>query len=163
MSKFTDAQFIQFVKESLSYAEVLRKMGLKEAGGNYSTIKNRIKKLNLNTDHMTGAAWNQGDRYKPVKEAQDLKEILVQNSHYTNISKLRQRILKEGLKEHKCEYCNNTEWLGNPIALELHHINGIKNDLRIENLQMLCPNCHAYTDNYRGKGIQPKKNGPVAK
>lgn len=56
MSKFTDAQFIQFVKESLSYAEVLRKMGLKEAGGNYSTIKNRIKKLNLNTDHMTGAA-----------------------------------------------------------------------------------------------------------
>lgn len=40
-----------------------------------------------------------------------------------------------------------------PIALELHHINGIKDDLRIENLQILCPNCHAFTDNYRGKNI----------
>ena len=43
--------------------------------------------------------------------------------------------------------------MGKPIALELHHINGIKNDLRIENLLILCPNCHALTDNYRGKNI----------
>lgn len=42
--------------------------------------------------------------------------------------------------------------MGFPIALELHHVNGIKDDLRIENLQILCPNCHAFTDNYRGKG-----------
>ena len=52
-----------------------------------------------------------------------------------------------------CKCCNKTEWLGKPIKLELHHVNGIKNDLRIENLQILCPNCHAYTDNYRGKNI----------
>lgn len=43
--------------------------------------------------------------------------------------------------------------MGKPIALELHHVNGIKDDLRIENLQILCPNCHAFTDNYRGKNI----------
>lgn len=43
--------------------------------------------------------------------------------------------------------------MGKPIALELHHINGVKDDLRIENLQILCPNCHAFTDNYRGKNI----------
>ena len=60
-------------------------------------------------------------------------------------------MLKEGLKEHKCEICKQTEWLGKPIPLELHHINNVKNDLRIENLQILCPNCHAQTDNYRGK------------
>lgn len=44
--------------------------------------------------------------------------------------------------------------MGQPIALELHHVNGIKDDLRIENLQILCPNCHAFTDNYRGKNIK---------
>ena len=47
-----------------------------------------------------------------------------------------------------------TEWQGKPIALELHHINGQKDDLRIENLQILCPNCHAFTDNYRGRSIK---------
>lgn len=44
-------------------------------------------------------------------------------------------------------------WMGEPIALELHHVNGVKDDLRIENLQILCPNCHAFTDNYRGRNI----------
>ena len=60
---------------------------------------------------------------------------------------------KENIKEYKCECCGNTEWNKKPIALELHHVNGIKNDLRLENLQILCPNCHAFTDNYRGKNI----------
>lgn len=83
-----------------------------------------------------------------------MQEILVENSTFTNTNHLRERLLKEGIKEHKCECCKRTEWMNHPIALELHHINGIKNDLRIENLQILCPNCHAFTDNYRGKNIK---------
>ena len=54
------------------------------------------------------------------------------------------------MKEKKCECCGNTEWLGKPIPLELHHINGINSDNRIENLEILCPNCHSFTENYRG-------------
>ena len=73
----------------------------------------------------------------------------VQNSTYH----LKERLLKEGVKECKCECCGNTKWMGEPIALELHHVNGVKDDLRIENLQILCPNCHAFTDNYRGRNI----------
>ena len=100
---------------------------------------------------MTGSAWNQGAKYKQINPAQNLSKILVQNSTWTNTYHLKNRLFKEGIKEQKCECCGLTEWQGMPIALELHHVNGIKNDLRIENLQILCPNCHALTDNYRGK------------
>lgn len=151
--KWTDEQLISAVKESLSYAEVIRKLGLKPAGGNYESIKRKIKEFNLDTTHMTGSAWNQGKKFRPIMVAKPLNDILVENSTWTSTDKLRQRLLKEGIKEHKCECCGNIEWFGKPIPLELHHINGIKDDLRIENLQILCPNCHAFTDNYRGKNI----------
>lgn len=127
---------------------------MKPAGSNYETVKRKITELNLDASHMTGSAWNQGDRYRQIKPAQDIQEILVEHSHYVNTNHLRERLLKEGIKEHKCECCGRTEWMGKPISLELHHVNGIKDDLRIENLQILCPNCHAFTDNYRGKNIK---------
>lgn len=153
--KWTDDQFISAVKTSKSYAEVIQKLGLKVAGSNYDTVKRKIKELNLDTSHMTGQGWNIGLKFIP-KKAQPLSEILVTDSTFVSTYKLKQRLLKEGLKEQKCEICKQTEWLGKPIPLELHHINGIKDDLRIENLQVLCPNCHAQTDNYRGKVLKAK-------
>lgn len=84
--------------------------------------------------------------------ARPLSKILVENSNYQSY-KLGKRLLREKLKEYKCELCGNIEWLGKPIPLELHHINGINTDNRLENLQLLCPNCHALTDNYRGKNV----------
>lgn len=151
--KWDNSTFIQAVNTSLSYAEVIRKLGLKVAGSNYDTVKRKISELNLDISHMTGKVWNQGERYRPVKRAKPLKEVLVKHSTWVNTNNLRKRLLNEGLKERKCECCGNTKWMGESIVLELHHINGIKDDLRIENLQILCPNCHAFTDNYRGKNI----------
>lgn len=151
--KWTDEQFIEAVKTSPSYAEVMKKIGLKPAGSNYDTVKRKISELGLDTSHMTGKVWNQGERYRPVKEAKPLEEILVEHSSYISTYYLKERLLKEGVKECKCECCGNTKWMGEPIALELHHVNGVKDDLRIENLQILCPNCHAFTDNYRGRNI----------
>ena len=66
-----------------------------------------------------------------------MEEILVENSPHRNTNKLKKRLFKSGLKEQKCEICGYTE------NLELHHINGNPTDNRIENLQILCPNCHA--------------------
>lgn len=151
---YTDEQLKKAVENNLSIAGVLKELGIVAAGGNYKTINNKIKKLNIDTSHFTGAAWNQGDRYKPIKEAQPLKNILVENSTFKSTCHLKLRLFKEGLKLKKCECCNNTEWQGQPIALELHHINGVSDDLRLENLQILCPNCHAFTDNYRGKVLK---------
>ena len=151
--KWTDKQFTEAVETSLSYSEVIRKLGLKPAGSNYETVTRKVSELNLDTSHMTRQAWNQGDRYRPIRSAQPLKDILIKHSSFRSTYHLKNRLLKEQLKEHRCEYCRNSKWMDKPIPLELHHVNGIKNDLRIENLQLLCPNCHALTDSYRGKNI----------
>ena len=74
---------------------------------------------------------------------------LVENS-YPN-TKIRKPLLEFGLKENKCEICGISEWNGNPLTCQLHHINGNRTDNRLENLQMLCPNCHSQTENYMNK------------
>ena len=149
--KWTDEQFIEAVANNYSIAGVIRDLGLIPAGGNYATVNNKIKELNLDISHFTGQGWNVGMKFKP-KKAKPLSEILVENINYQSF-KLAKRLLKEGIKEHRCERCKRVEWEGVPIPLELHHINGTRTDNRISNLQLLCPNCHALTDNYRAKNI----------
>ena len=149
---WNNEQFINAVKTSTSYAEVIRKLGLKVAGSNYDTVKRTIKELNLDISHMKGHAWNKGIHYV-CNQARPLSEILVEHSSFVSTYKLKNRLFKEKIKEQKCEMCGLKEWEGHDIPLELHHKNGIKDDLRLENLQILCPNCHALTDNYRGKNI----------
>lgn len=79
------------------------------------------------------------------------------NSPSINSNKVRKRLLKEGYKKHQCEHCGLSTWDDKPIPLELHHINGNRYDNRIENFQLLCPNCHALTDSYRGKNARKNK------
>ncbi len=65
---------------------------------------------------------------------------------------IKQRIMGAGLKENRCEICGITDWMGKPLNMELHHVNGDGLDNRLENLQLLCGNCHAQTDNWGGRG-----------
>lgn len=75
----------------------MKKIGLKPAGSNYDTVKRKISELGLDTSHMTGKVWNQGERYRPVKEAKPLEEILVEHSSYISTHHLKERLLKEGV------------------------------------------------------------------
>lgn len=149
---YTEDEFITAVKTSLSLAEVMRQLKIVVAGGNYSTVRNNIKRLELDTSHFTGSGWNTGDRFRTVVPARPLEELLVNNSP-TPSNQLKNKLLKAKLFERKCYSCNLTEWMKQPIAIELEHINGNKNDNRLENLTILCPNCHALTSTYHGKNI----------
>ena len=73
------------------------------------------------------------------------------------ILKLKDRLVANGVKEYKCEICGISEWQNKQISLHLHHINGIHNDNRLENLQLLCPNCHSQTENYCDKNRKKEK------
>lgn len=147
--KYTIEELSNAIKNSLSIAETCRKLNIRPCGGNYKTLNYLIKENNIDISHFTGKAWNVGIRYRIIKPKIELSEILVENSSFRSSNGLRKRLISEGYKEYKCECCGNTKWMGNPIKLELHHINGINTDNRIENLQILCPNCHSMTDTFR--------------
>lgn len=147
--KRTKEEFEEAAKQSHSIAEMCRKLDLKPCGGNYRLMHNAIEKFVLDTSHFTGQGWNTGLKFKPFEE-KPMSEILVKDSTYQSF-KLKRRLLKEGLKQHICECCRLSEWQDSPIPLELHHLNGDNRDNRLENLQLLCPNCHALTESYRGR------------
>lgn len=150
--RYTDEEFIKAVQESLSYSGVCRLIGLRPKGGNLKTVKNKIETMGLDVTHFTFQNWNKGltSEQHPSIRKRPIEEILVENSGWSSHN-LKLKLFKEGIKEYRCERCKRTEREGNPIPLELHHLNGIHNDNRLKNLQILCPNCHALTDNYSGK------------
>jgi DNA-binding CsgD family transcriptional regulator len=83
-----------------------------------------------------------------------IEELLVVGRKETSRTHLKNRLMKEGLKENRCEACGITEWRGRPLSMELHHVSGDGDDNRLENLQLLCGNCHSQTDNWGGRGVR---------
>ena len=126
------------VKNSNNYASVCRFLGLQDKGINVMNVKNKILFYGIDTSHFQRRHWNT----KVYGKAKPLNDILQNGVKYQS-SKLKWRLIKEGIKEYKCEKCGNINWCGGPIPLELHHINGNHYDNRLENLILLCPNCHS--------------------
>ena len=148
--RYSIDQLRTICQNSYSYSQVIKELGLTPAGGNYYTIKKDIIDNSIDISHFTFKAWNQGKRFRPVVQKKPLEEVLVLNSSYQS-HKLRLRLISEGYFERKCYNCQLRNWLDNPIPLELHHIDGNHFNNLIENLTLLCPNCHATSLNYRGK------------
>jgi hypothetical protein len=151
LSASTDDQVAEAVKGSRSLAQVLVKLGFRPAGSRQAALKERIQELQLDTSHFMGQGWRKG-KAGPVVPARPLVEILVEG-RFVRTNGLKWRLIREGVKKPICESCRRSEWSGRPIPLELDHINGRRDDNRLENLRVLCPNCHAQTDTYRGRNI----------
>ena len=115
-------------------------------GSSTDTLKRRIAELDCDISHFGKKEKTQSPQAK-----YSLDEVLIENSTYANISRLKERLVREGKLEYKCQNCGIKEWQSKPLSLHLDHINGKNNDHRIENLRFLCPNCHSQTDTYAGR------------
>jgi hypothetical protein len=143
---YTEAQLREAIAESFSWAECLRRLGLRDAGGKFRTIQRHARAWGVSTDHFDpNAARSRATSVRP------LAVVLVENSNYKR-SHLKRRLYDEGLKERSCEMCGQgEEWQGSRMALILDHINGVANDNRFENLRIVCPNCAATLETHCGR------------
>jgi len=147
---WNEKQLKNAVKDARSFRQVLSSLGLKEAGGNYAQIKKYVREYNLDISHFKGRGWSKGIKiiFKPRVP---LDKVLVNNSDFQSY-KLRNRLLKSGLKTIYCEECGWAEKTSEGyLPLELNHINGNHRDNRLSNLQILCPNCHSLKPGHRGR------------
>ena len=139
----------KIVSESLTYVNVLRYFGLSDQGSNGRTLKRRLDEERINYDHIKNASLSEKG-FKSSPQKRDLQDLLRKGSSIRSKS-LKLRLLREGLLIYKCynSKCLITEsWLGSPLTLQLDHVNGDRTDNRLENLRLLCPNCHSQTDTF---------------
>lgn len=153
-AKWTRAILEPVVAASTSVNEVLRRLGLEVVGGHHTNISRRIKAYGFDTSHFTPVVRTERQRYNQRRRT--AADILVEDTsaHPRRIpsSRLKRAMREMGMVEH-CALCGiEGVWLGEPLPLEVDHINGNWRNNRVENLRLLCPNCHSTTDSYRGRG-----------
>jgi hypothetical protein len=150
----------EVIISSHSVREALGKMGLRGAGGNYRYFEKYVEEYNIDTSHFLGKGWSK-DKSIPKEPVWSLEQILVQNSYFS-IWQLKRRLFKAGLKKPECEECG---WAKRSedgrIPIEIDHINGNHSDNRLENLRILCPNCHSLKPTHRGRNKGIGRSGEI--
>ena len=145
--RYSEAEARQAVAASRSYADALRRLGLRPAGGNHRTIRRYVEDVwGIATDHFDFDA-ERVYRQAPTP----LEDVLVQGSRYHR-GHLKERLFATGLRERRCQLCGQGElWHGRRMSLILDHINGVADDNRLDNLRIVCPNCNATLDTHCGR------------
>lgn len=150
---FTDKQLIAAVRVAHSYREVLKLLQLCGTGAGAVVIKRHIVRLGLDVSHFS-------NRSKLLNRSQTLQELLTKGSNISSKS-LKTRLIAADLFVEQCFVCKLTTWQGAAISLHLDHINGDRTDQRIENLRLLCPNCHSQTPTFGARNSKRKKRVAV--
>ena len=131
----------QWISEGQSKAYMARQLDC-----NPKTVNAILKKLGIDY------SGNQSGKGLPKVSGKEMPLLeYLEKSLDIQSNKVRKKLISEGYKNYQCECCKLTEWLEEPIPLELHHKDGNHNNNTLENFQLLCPNCHAKTSSYRGK------------
>ena len=147
-----DDAFRRLVQSASSRTQLLRDFGLCTHGGNTKTLQTRIEELGCPTSHFVF-------KRAGSQVILTLEQVFCENSKCEQ-QNLKRRIINNHLIPYQCRCGNNGVWEGVKLVLQLEHINGVRNDNRIENLEFLCPNCHSQTPTFAGrrhKKIRPPR------
>lgn len=131
--RHTEEEYRSAAAESRSLAEMCRKLGILARGGNFGTLKAKIVKYDIDISHFLGQGWNKENYSVSPANKVSIKKKLIRD------------------RGHQCERCRNTEWLEEPIVLELEHVDGDNQNNVESNLLLLCPNCHSLTPTWKNK------------
>jgi hypothetical protein len=146
--RYSESEAREAIGASISFSEALRRLGMRPAGGNHMTLKKYAQIWAISTAHFDPAAAR-----IPQRRAIPIEQVLVEHSTYSRRS-LKKRLYAEGLKQRACELCGqDEEWQGRRMALIIDHINGVATDNRLENLQIVCPNCAATLETHCGRNV----------
>jgi len=150
--RYTEHDARKAIASSSSYAEALRKVGLRPAGGNHRLFRRYVDEIwQIPTDHFDPARASLVGLVRTRPQRIPLDAILVEGSSYSRKA-LKRRLYESALKARRCELCEQGEdWNGSHMSLILDHINGVPDDNRIENLRIVCPNCAATLDTHCGR------------
>lgn len=155
-----EKEFEELVKKYLPISNSLNNLcnhlGLRGVEGYYKKIKKIIEENNLSTKHFGTIKLSTNSDRRNKYTSMSNEEFFV-DGFRRNGESIIKRLVEGKYKEYKCENCGISEWGGKPLRLQVHHINGDHNDNRLENLQLLCPNCHTQTDTYARNNTIKKK------
>lgn len=160
LKKITKEELEEIVKKCFSYRQVAIMLGLCHYGSTVTRLRKKAEEFNIDTSHFTGQQWSKGKTAledERIKSSASTYEQLFCENSKASPSYVKDIIIKKELVKYECAICGQgPEWNGKPLGLQMDHINGKRNDHRLENLRILCPHCHSQTDTFCAKNKKHK-------